>query len=593
MKARLLIWIVLFLQFIFLSNILITHDAICVQSTNPKELFSDADSDTSGVKLITPGFKNKVTTTTPTFSWRSLPSESLVEYRLLVAWPNGKIIIDQWIGSDTAYTIPPDSQLDDLKLYHWLVHAYQGNESIKSRVWSFWIDRDIVTDLKIDNARIISRKKHFRPGDEIKIQVQLQNCGPEKIDRSYLILFSGQTNRNYFDYSAIRKTVALDTLELKLHQLNTPVVVTLQGCILPGLNNINLRLEPGNGFKEIYWRDNFMPVEKIQTQDEILQLKGLFVIYKNYFDPDSGLQKLDSDDMAKISTNIRHFQQYFWEHTHILKLDADTIHVNRTLRDNNFIYQNDYWGYVFPPNEVEKDLASRKIDLDEYHFGYAYYSWRNSNASWSTYGGYTYANQTISDELYYLAQPTTPGKFGDEFILIHEFIHLLDHLFEDSGAKEFYSPHHRTLYTTFTNESDYFAWLLETWPSEKWFMLQNGQRLVRDDLATDSFSEKMMEQSQSIALLQNYPNPFNQITTLTYKIPTSESFSSGARVKLIIYDLLGNKVQTLLNTRQKPGTYQVFWNGADENNNAVATGIYFYELQVDHHRQVKKLLIIR
>ena len=557
-------------------------------------VFSGTNSDSVQVTLLKPGFKSKVTTTAPIFSWRSLPSDSLVEYRLLVARPNGKIIIDHWVGSDTVFAIPQAYALEDLRPYHWLIHAHYGQNSVKSQVWSFWIDQDVVTDLKIDEVRIIGSKKQFQAGDEIKVQVQIQNCGPEKIDHCFLILFSGNVNRNYFDYSAIRKTVALDTLELTSLELNVPRIVTLRGRVLPGLNDINVRLDPGIGFKEIYWPDNFRSVAKVQTKREIVRLKGLFIIYNNYIDPEAGLQNLKDDDLSKISKNIAHFQDYFWDHTRILQLEVDTIQVKRILRDDNFAYQNDKWGYVLPPAEVAKDLKTRGIEEENFDFVFAYYSWWNSNSSWSGYGGYTYGGHKFSnDKIYFLAQPTITGHIEDEAITTHEFIHLLDYLFENSGEKYFFSPHHRTLYTTFTNDKDYFDWILETWPSEKWFLLNHGERLVRNAEAPNFKIEGSVQQTESIALLQNYPNPFNQITTMTYKIPSLESFSSGVRVSLIIYDLLGNRIQTLLDKFQKPGTYQAFWDGRDQNNIEVATGIYFYELQVNHQRQIKKLLIIR
>lgn len=563
------------------------------QTQATSSFFSGDNRNTHPIKLLAPGFKSKVTTTTPTFTWRSVPSDSVVEYRVLVAWPNGKVIIDQWVGTDTVFSISPATPLDDLKHYHWLVHAYAGKNSLKSKIWSFWIDRDLVTDLKIDEAKIISNKNHFQAGDEIQIQVQVQNCGPEKIDQCFLLLFSGNTNRNYFDYSAQRKTAALDTLELTSLELNVPKIVTLRGIVQPGLNHFNVRFDPGLGFKEIYWQDNFKTVAKIQTEKEIVRMKGLFVIYTNYFDPKAGLHHLNTNDRKMLSLNIAQFQNYFWDHTQILKIDADTIQVPRTLKDEYFIYQNDNWGYVLPPAEVAKDLQSRDIDLNAYDFVFAFYSWWNSNESWSGYGGYIYGEHRIpKSNLYFLAQPTIAGKANDATIAIHEFIHLLDLIFEQNGDKDFYSPHHKTLYTTFTSDTDYFEWMLETWPSEKWFHLNQGEKLLRSSEVPEN-TDGLERSGDSITLLQNYPNPFNQMTTFTYKIPAIESFFSGARVSLVIYDLLGNRIQELADKIQKPGTYQAFWDGRDMNNREVATGIYFYELRVNRQRQVKKLLIIR
>jgi len=557
------------------------------------DMLPDSKIDSLPVQLLQPKLKTKVATTTPTFAWRALRSDSLVEYRLLVAEPDGKILIDRWVGSDTSYSVPLDAPLDDLTFYHWLVQAQQGNSSVKSPVWSFWIDKDVVTDLKIDRAIIVNDTRRFRPGDAVEIQVQIQNCGPEKIDQCFLTLFSGNTNRNYFDYSALRKTVPLDTLEVKSLDLNEPQTFTLQGKIPQGLNPITIRLDPGFGFSEIYWPDNFYQVEKIQTIEELIRLRGLFLFYKNYEDAEGNRLNFKDDDLKIISQNIARFKEYFWDHTRLLRLEVDTVHVNRVLKLENFLYQNDAWGYVFPPTEAAKDLKRRNIDPDKYDYVFAYYSWRNSRKTWTGYGGYTYGGYKLSNDLFYfLAQPTLPGQVDNEFITIHEFIHLLDHIFERNGAKEFYSPHHKSLFTTFTQEIDYFDWILETWPAEKWLLLSAGRRISGRREQSAIRLEALSEPLASIALLQNYPNPFNLSTTFTIVIPALDVYSNGANVKLTIYDLQGNYVLSFRETYPAPGAYQISWNGRDSMNRPVATGVYLYELRSQEERQIKKLLII-
>ncbi|MFZ5518004.1 MAG: FlgD immunoglobulin-like domain containing protein [Candidatus Zhuqueibacterota bacterium] len=557
------------------------------------DLLPSIRADRLPLQLLSPKLKSKVTTTTPTFTWRAQRSDSLVEYRLLVAEPDGKIIIDRWVGSDTVFAVPPDAPMEDLKLYHWLVQAQRGKSSVKSPVWSFWIDKDLVTDLKIDSARIVNNNGQFQPGHVLEIQVQVQNCGPEKIDQCFLTLFSGNTNRNYFDYSAYRKTVALDTLEINSLELNEPQTFTLRGKIPPGLNPITIRLDPGFGFSEIYWPDNFYPVGKIQTIGENVQLRGLFLIYQNYDDAEHRRQTLDEDDLEKVSRNIARFQEYFWDHTRMVRLEVDTIQVNRLLTTENFIYQNDAWGYVFPPTEAAKDLRRRGIDPGSYDYVFAYYSWRNSRKTWTGYGGYTYGGYKFSSDLFYfLAQPTIHGQVEDELITIHEFIHLLDHIFERRGAKEFYSPHHKSLFTTFTQEIDYFEWMLETWPSEKWLLLNTGRRNSGQQNQSAVQAYSLAGHPETIALMQNYPNPFNQFTTFTFVIPERGSYVSGAAVTLTIYDLQGIRVRSFREKYRTPGTFQISWDGRDSTNRHVATGIYFYELRVNDERQLKKLLII-
>jgi hypothetical protein len=88
-------------------------------------------------------------------------------------------------------------------------------------------------------------------------------------------------------------------------------------------------------------------------------------------------------------------------------------------------------------------------------------------------------------------------------------------------------------------------------------------------------------------LFQNYPNPFNSQTVISYQI------KSAAKVNLEIYNILGNKIQKLVDEYKSTGYYNVSWDGKDENGLQVPTGIYFYRLKTNNYTQTKKLLIIK
>jgi hypothetical protein len=75
------------------------------------------------------------------------------------------------------------------------------------------------------------------------------------------------------------------------------------------------------------------------------------------------------------------------------------------------------------------------------------------------------------------------------------------------------------------------------------------------------------------ALEQNYPNPFNPSTTIDYSLPNT------VNVKLTIYNVIGQKVVTLVNKKQAAGRYTVQWNGHDSFNRMVSSGVYFYRIQ--------------
>lgn len=95
----------------------------------------------------------------------------------------------------------------------------------------------------------------------------------------------------------------------------------------------------------------------------------------------------------------------------------------------------------------------------------------------------------------------------------------------------------------------------------------------------------------NIDLSQNYPNPFNSTTNIAYEVP--QSFVDGVNVQLAIYNLLGQKVRTLVEGRNFPGSFAVQWNGVDDRGSALASGVYLYRLVVDGESQTKRLVLMK
>lgn len=91
----------------------------------------------------------------------------------------------------------------------------------------------------------------------------------------------------------------------------------------------------------------------------------------------------------------------------------------------------------------------------------------------------------------------------------------------------------------------------------------------------------------SYKLAQNYPNPFNPTTQISYAIPRA------SHVTLEVFNLLGQKVATLVNTDQAPNQYTVTWNGKDALGQPVSSGMYFYKLNAGHITKVRKMLLVR
>jgi photosystem II stability/assembly factor-like uncharacterized protein len=95
------------------------------------------------------------------------------------------------------------------------------------------------------------------------------------------------------------------------------------------------------------------------------------------------------------------------------------------------------------------------------------------------------------------------------------------------------------------------------------------------------------EVPRTFRLEQNYPNPFNPTTKIKFQIPSGVKRQT-SDVKLVIYDVLGHEIQTLVNEKLQPGTYEVTFDGSN-----FASGIYFYQLKSGNFIETKKMLMIK
>ena len=92
---------------------------------------------------------------------------------------------------------------------------------------------------------------------------------------------------------------------------------------------------------------------------------------------------------------------------------------------------------------------------------------------------------------------------------------------------------------------------------------------------------------QTFALEQNYPNPFNSGTVIGFALPVRDE------VELVIYNLVGQKVATLVQGAREAGAYTVRWDGRDDSERELASGVYLYRLQAGHQVETRKLLLLR
>ena len=86
---------------------------------------------------------------------------------------------------------------------------------------------------------------------------------------------------------------------------------------------------------------------------------------------------------------------------------------------------------------------------------------------------------------------------------------------------------------------------------------------------------------------QNEPNPFKDRTLIKYRLPKSSN------VHIVICNLLGQEVRTLVNQKQHSGTHTIIWDGRDRFGSEVRSGVYFYKIQAPDYTEIRKMILLR
>jgi len=109
------------------------------------------------------------------------------------------------------------------------------------------------------------------------------------------------------------------------------------------------------------------------------------------------------------------------------------------------------------------------------------------------------------------------------------------------------------------------------------FILDNLELI--GNLTSVSNTENIPER---FILNQNYPNPFNPVTRITYTVPATSNIS------LVVYDVSGREIKTLVNGVETPGNYTVQFDGTD-----LSSGVYFYVISANNFIETKKLILLK
>ena len=157
----------------------------------------------------------------------------------------------------------------------------------------------------------------------------------------------------------------------------------------------------------------------------------------------------------------------------------------------------------------------------------------------------------------------------------------------EAGGFRTYSLNFGRVYEVYSTVHGSTHWLLRG-------CLINGI-LYGDTNLYIGISKISSEVPKNFVLYQNYPNPFNPATKIRFSIPLSRGVDAEGRqgVLLIVYDVLGREITTLVNEKLSPGTYEVEFDPEKSGQAGLSSGIYYYTLTAGDYIETKKMILIK
>jgi hypothetical protein len=130
---------------------------------------------------------------------------------------------------------------------------------------------------------------------------------------------------------------------------------------------------------------------------------------------------------------------------------------------------------------------------------------------------------------------------------------------------------------TYDMNNNTIEWLYQDWDGSSWV---NHEKLTYSYIPTDV--NEFTGEIKTYSLSSNFPNPFNPTTTIKYQIPEMNF------VKVKVYDILGNEIETLVNEEKPAGAYEITWSAAN-----LPSGVYFYRIQAEEFMQTRKMVLLK
>jgi hypothetical protein len=243
----------------------------------------------------------------------------------------------------------------------------------------------------------------------------------------------------------------------------------------------------------------------------------------------------------------------------------------------------DNWDYAYV--QLSTDGGSSFINLEgNITTNYNPYGNNQGNGITGNSGGWVqaefplndHAGQTVLLGMRYVTDGsiTYDGFYADEFFPVEIFDE--ENILSSDIVDTFYVVSGR-------EPGDYYYQVRARDAEDQWSVFSNRE-------VAHVHPQTGIDDSQlpvSLSLNQNYPNPFNPQTAISFSIPQP------GLVRLTIYNILGSKVRTLVDSEVEAGEHVLIFDGVDDQGRPVAPGIYFYRLKTESDVLTRKMVLIK
>ena len=142
-----------------------------------------------------------------------------------------------------------------------------------------------------------------------------------------------------------------------------------------------------------------------------------------------------------------------------------------------------------------------------------------------------------------------------------------------------------TSVTMLLEDNTQYFWTVVAMDSDGFVVGSNDNTINHLVVGTLSLDDDLIP--ETFALYQNYPNPFNPIAQIRYGIPEASV------VNVIVYDVMGHEVTSLVNQRQDAGYHVISWDATNYLGDPVSAGMYFYSIRAGDFMETRKMILLK